>query len=239
MEESGVISGYVESLAGKLAFDRSLARCVRQEVEDHLREAVAAGPEGNALEAERRAVANFGDPEAIAAQFALLSLARQSRKAGVAVVLVIGGVFFAMKARIAWFALTQWVLSEEARAVSAYVVAIDRYAFWLSAVVGLAAWVTISRRRAPAALHPSYRGQLRRFFLLCAIAAGGLLASVICDGVLSAIRLVETELSADFLVPVFSMAIEVACAAVLVFHIRCVARRMASTAALARTAHFG
>jgi hypothetical protein len=227
-----MISEYAESLAGKLGFDRALSQRLRQEVEDHLREAVAADGAGDAPAAQRRAIANFGDPQLIAAQFALLSLARQSRKAGVAVVLVIAGVFFAMKARIAWFALTQWALSEEARAVSGIVVAIDRHAFWLSAIVGLAAWVYVSRRRAPTAFYPSYRRELRRFFFLCAIAAGGLLAAVICDGVLTAIRLFETELSADFLIPVFSMAIEVACAAVLVHHVRRTAQRMASTAAL-------
>jgi hypothetical protein len=57
-----MISAYLESLAGALSFDRSLSRCVRQEVEDHLWEAVAADPISDRLEAERRAIANFGDP---------------------------------------------------------------------------------------------------------------------------------------------------------------------------------
>jgi dsRNA-specific ribonuclease len=46
-----VISDYLESLVGALSFDRSLSRRVRQEVEDHLREAVAADPMGDGLEA--------------------------------------------------------------------------------------------------------------------------------------------------------------------------------------------
>jgi hypothetical protein len=57
-----VISEYVDVLAARLSFDRSLSRRVRQEVEDHLREAVAVDPAGSALEAERRAIARFGDP---------------------------------------------------------------------------------------------------------------------------------------------------------------------------------
>jgi hypothetical protein len=57
-----VISDYLDSLVGALSFDRPLSGRVRQEVEDHLREAVAADPAGDGPEAERRAIANFGDP---------------------------------------------------------------------------------------------------------------------------------------------------------------------------------
>ena len=64
-----MISDYLDSLVGALSFDRPLSGRVRQEVEDHLREAVAADPE-----AERRAIANFGDPRVIAAEFAMVSL---------------------------------------------------------------------------------------------------------------------------------------------------------------------
>ena len=90
MQESGMISAYAEMLAGKLSFDRSLSRGVRQEVEDHLWEAVAADPAGNETEAQRRAIANFGDPHVIAAQLAAAWLAKQTRKVGIAVILVIG-----------------------------------------------------------------------------------------------------------------------------------------------------
>src|SRR5262244_2013950 len=99
MQESDVISAYVERLARALDFDPALSRCVRREVEDHLWEAVAADPTGDRLEAERRAVAHFGDPHVIAAQFAVVSLAKQARRVGVAAVLVIAAVFIVMKAR--------------------------------------------------------------------------------------------------------------------------------------------
>jgi hypothetical protein len=42
-------------------------------------------------------------------------------------------------------------------------------------------------------------------------------------------------LSAEFLVPIVSMTIEVACVGILVFHIRGIASRAASTAALLKT----
>ena len=229
-----MIADYLEVLARELDFDRSLSRCVRQEVEDHLREAAAADSAGDPLEAERRAIANFGDPRVIAAQIAVASLARHTRKIGVTVVLVIAAVFLAMMTRVAWYDLTQWALCENMQSLSETVGLIDRSAFWLAVTGGIAGWAYIGRRRAPAAFQPSYRKELRRFFLLCAIATGGIVASVICDGVLTALRLSGWELSVDFLIPVFSMAIEIACAGILVFYIRGVAQRMSPTAALLR-----
>src|SRR5580693_2610677 len=116
-----MIENYLEQLGRELSFDRSLSRCVRQEVEDHLWEAVAADPMRDRLEAERRAVANFGDPHVIAAQFAVVSLTKQTRRAGVAIILVIAVVFATMKARVAWYAATQWTMSEDMRAVGGIV----------------------------------------------------------------------------------------------------------------------
>jgi hypothetical protein len=230
-----VISDYLESLAAALSFDRSLSRRVRPEIEDHLREAVAADPKGDGPEAERRAIANFGDPHAIAAQFAVVSLAQQTRRVGVAIILVIAGVFIAMKARVAWYAVMQCALSDDIRAVSGVVGLIDRYSFWVSVIIGIGGWAYISGRRIPAAFYMGYRKQLGRFFLLCTAATGALVISVISDGLLTALRLPETELSAEFLIPIFSMAIEVACTGVLVFQIRSITKRATYTAALLKT----
>jgi hypothetical protein len=230
-----MIPGYLERLARELSFDQSLARNVRQEVEDHLWEAVAADPTGNMLAAQQRAIANFGDARAIAAQFAVISLARHSRRAGAAAVLVIAGVFIAMKARIAWNAAAQLAIGEDMRAVSGLVIQIDRYAFWLAVIIGLGGWAYIVSRRITAGFYPTYRRQLRRFFVLCCAATAALIVSVISDGVLTALLLRGTELSAGFLVPVFSMSIEIGCVGILVFHIRDITRRTASTAALLNT----
>ena len=46
-----MIDAYLQSLGRELDFDRSLSRRVRQEVEDHLSQAVAADTSGDALEA--------------------------------------------------------------------------------------------------------------------------------------------------------------------------------------------
>jgi hypothetical protein len=227
-----MIPDYLERLERELDFDRSLSRCVREEVEDHLWEAVASDSTGNTLQAQRRAIANFGDARAIAAQFAMVSLARHSRRAGVAAVLIIAGVFVAMKARLAWYAAAQWAISGDMRAIGRLVGQVDRYAFWLSVIIGLGGWIYIRSRQIPAAFCPAYRSQLRRFFLLCSATAAALVVSVISDGVLTALLLHGTEMSAAFLIPIVSMTIEIGCVGILAFQIRRVTQRAASTAAL-------
>lgn len=227
-----MIEDYLDRLSRELDFDRTLSSRVRQEVEDHLREAVAACSTGHSVEAEQRAIAGFGDPRSIAAQFALVSLARQSRRAAAAAVLVVAAVFVAMKVRVAWYAVTQLAISDEMRAVSGRVLQIDRYAFFCALLIGLGGWLYIRSRRIPISFHPGYRQQLRRFFVSCEATAAALALSVISDAVLTALSLSGTELSMAFLIPVLSMAIEVACIAVLVLRIRDVTRRAASTAAL-------
>jgi hypothetical protein len=230
-----MIQDYLEVLTRELDFDRSLSRCVRQEVEDHLWEAVAADRSGDSFEAQRQAVANFGDARAIAAEFAVVSLARHSRRAGIAALLVIVSVFVAMKARVAWYAAMQLAISDDFRAAGSLVITIDRYAFLLSVVIGLGGWIYIQSRRIPTAFDPAYRRQLRRFFLLCGAAAAALVVSVISDAVLTALQLSGTGVSAEFLVPILSLAIELVCVCVLISRIRGVALRAASTAALTQT----
>ena len=230
-----MISDYLESLVHALNFDRSLSRRVREEVEVHLREAVAADPRCAGPEAERRAIANFGDPQLIAAQFAVVSLAKRTRGVGNAVILVIAGVFITMKARVAWYAVMQCAIGDDIRAVSGIVGSIDRYAFWLSVISGIGGWAYICGRGIPAKFHAEYRTQLGRFRWFCTAATGALIVSVISDALLTALRLPGAKLSAESLLPIFSIAIEIACAGVLVFQIRSIMQRATSTAALLKT----
>jgi len=69
---------------------------------------------------------------------------------------------------------------------------------------------------------------------LCGAAAAALVVSVISDAVLTALQLQGTDLSAEFLVPILSMAIEIACVGILVSRIRGVTLA-ASAAALTQT----
>ena len=82
-----MIAAYLAELASALGFDRRLARRVAKEVEDHLREAAAGYTSEDRAEAERRAIAGFGDPRALAVQFASVSLARRTRRVGISVIL--------------------------------------------------------------------------------------------------------------------------------------------------------
>ena len=140
-----------------------------------------------------------------------------------------------MKARVAWYTIMQCSISDEARAASGIVGFIDRCSFWLSVIMGIGGWAYISGRRIPAAFSMGYRKQLRHFFLICGAASSTLAVSVISDGVLTALRLPEAELSAEFLIPIFSIAIEVACAGALVFQIRSITQRATSAAASLKT----
>lgn len=228
MQEPGVISQYVKSLAAELHLDPLLSRRLQQEVEDHLQEAVAADPTADRREAERRAVANFGDARVIAAQFTVVSLAKQAKRAGIAAVTIIAAIFLVMKARLTWYVVMQSPTPDQWGTVRGIVGSIDRYAFWLSVFLGIAAWMYIGSRAIPAAVTVEYRAQLRRFLFLCSAATGALVASVVCDGILASLRVVATPWSSASLVPAFSMAIEVACAAVLVLYVSGMARRTAS-----------
>src|SRR5207248_325048 len=129
---------------------------------DHLCEAAAADPARDRREAERRAVAAFGAAHVLAAQFAVVSLARRTRQTGCAVVLATAGVLATMRLRLAWYAALQWTMSEEAKAVGAMVLLIDRCAFVLALAANLGAVAYLSGRRIPAVPDAGYCEQLRR-----------------------------------------------------------------------------
>lgn len=222
-----MIGPYLGRLARELDFDPSLSRRVVREVEDHLREALESDPSDDRLEAERRAVASFGSPRAIASQFAVLSLAALSRRVGFAAVLLIGAVFIAMKARIAWYGVMPLPLAVEMRALGEIVLSVDRWAFWLAVLMGATSWIYIDSRRTPTGFTRDYRVQLRRFSLLCAAAATALAVCVAADGVLTLLRLIGAQWSIAFAVPLLSIAAEIACAGVLVSYLHTMVRRAA------------
>jgi hypothetical protein len=232
MQEAGVISDYLEALADALRFDRSLSRCVLQEVEGHLREAATADPTCDGIEAERRAIANFGDPHALAAQFAAVSLARQARGACAALIFVIATVFVTMKTRVVWYIVTERTACDDMAAVRGIAASIDRYSFWFSVIVGIGGFAYIASRRISPVLDEGYRRQFRLSFILCLVATASLAVSVVSDGVLTALQLRGTEFCAGSLVPILSMTIEVGCIGILAFQIRRMMRRATSTAAL-------
>lgn len=220
-----MIADYLDKLSTALSFDSSLSRCVREEVEDHLREAVAADPGADRREAEARAIARFGDPLVIAAHFVVVSLRRETRRVGATVVVAIAGIFIMMKARLAWYALIEWPLADDMRALGSAVGLIDAYAFWVSLIIGLGGFAYIS---VATWLHSQYRTQVHWFCLMCAAATAALAISIASDGVLTSLRMVGTDFCAAALIPIASMAVEIACAAALALQIRAISRRVAA-----------
>ena len=202
-----MIADYAESLARPLAFDPELSRRVRDEVEDHLRDAAAAG----GPEAERAAIERFGDARQIAAQIASTAITGQARQAGLGVILVIACLFLAMKMRLAWYEFTDWAVCEASMPLSDALATLDRSMFLLAAAAAAAAWATRERQRL--------------FRVLCFVAATAVVGAVFCDGFLTLLRLSGWEFSTDFLVPLASMAVECAGAGALLLQLYALDRR--------------
>jgi len=223
-----VIPAYLHNLERALSFDRALARRVRQEAEVHLLEAVAADPAADKSEAERRAIAGFGEPKAIAAQFATVSLFRQARSIAGTVVLIVFGIFIAMKARLEWYAVTQWTMPTDKKSIADVVLFIDRYAFWTSVFLGVLVYLYMCRRElltgSPRSLHHIYS--------VCVVATGALAVSVVGDGLLTALQLHGTQLCSTSIPPLLSMIFEIVGVSFLGLRVLSVIRRARLTASL-------
>src|SRR5262245_9340176 len=126
----------------------------------------------------------------------------------------------------------KWAMAEDMRPAGEIVLRIDRYAFWTAVILGLAGFAYMVARRAPLALRRAHDRQLRRFALLCTLATAALVVSVISDGFLTAFQLRDALLRAEALVPILTMAFEVACVGVLARQIRLMTRRAACARAL-------
>src|SRR5262249_28413636 len=172
------------------------------------------------IEAQARAVRSFGEAREIAGQYAALSLLRQARRSGAIIVLASGALYLAMKVRIAWYGLMQWGLSDALQPVAKVVLAIDRAAYILAFLLGAVGWAYISSRRVSPRFDTPCRSQLKWSLRLAMAAALPMLISVIADATVTALRLLgERPPVAVFLVPLLSIAIEVAFAVVLVIAI--------------------
>lgn len=223
-----MILAYIHDLERALSFDRTLARRVCEEAELHILEAVAADPAADKSEAERNAIARFGDPAAIAAQFAGISLMRQARSIASTAVLIIFAIFIAMKARIEWYAVTQWAMPTDRKPIAASVLSVDRSAFWIAVLLGIAVYLYSSRRKALTG------GPQRvvRFYTLCVVATGALAVSVVGDGALTALQLHGTPLCGASIPPLLSLMVEIAAVSFLGLRVRFLMQRARSTASL-------
>jgi cysteine sulfinate desulfinase/cysteine desulfurase-like protein len=220
-----MIEDYLDTLEGTLGFDRALARRVRLEVEDHLREAVAEEPAGDPSGAERRAVARFGDPRAVARPFVALSLARHGRRSALAGILAIAGIFAAMKIRVASYAPVAPHLGG-LRDVADLALLVDRFAFQTSVILALVAGLYLWRRVLPNLQRTASGRPLRGFIALHVLSTTALMVSIAADCVLTALRPTQT------LIALASLAAEAAAAAALVICLSAVIRRNRSAGRL-------
>jgi hypothetical protein len=111
----------------------------------------------------------------------------------------------------------QWALSDTLQPVGKVVLAIERAAYIVAFLLGVVGWAYISSRLVSPRFHAGCRAQLKRGLLLAIAAACPMVVSVIADAVVTALRLLaERPPILVFLIPLLSIAIEVAFAAVLV-----------------------
>jgi hypothetical protein len=213
------VADYLDALTHQLRFDAALAHNVRLEVEDHLRQA-AEMADCEPIEAQRRAIARFGEPRMLARQYAPGALISQMRRVGVVVLVALAGIYVMMKGRLAWYGFTQWTLSPDLAAVTATGFSILRWVFIGALAVVIVGAAYIGSRRPPREFHDAYRRELLRCIGLCAIATVVLLVTVGLDGVMVGLRVAGREPSTVVLVPIFSMTVEALLAGVLVRTLR-------------------
>lgn len=226
------VADYLNTLTHELRFDPALAQRVRAEVEDHLRQA-AAEPAGcpSPIEAQRRAIARFGEPRMIARQYAPGALLDQTRRVGIVVLIVLAGIYAMMKGRLAWYGFTQWSLSPDLPAVVATMFPMARWVFIVALAIAVVGAAYVGTRRPPREFDDAYRRELGRSVALCAIAVVVLLVAVGIDAVIVGLRMVGREPSAAVLIPILSMTVEASLAVVLVHSLR----RSMQRATIART----
>ena len=231
MLRSGPVTDYLTVLARDLAFDPALSRRVRGEVEDHLWQAVDVRG-GRSVENQLRAIQSFGEPRELARGYLTASLLTQIRCAGAAMIFAAAAIYLAMKARVAWYDWIHWEPNSDFAALSAIALQIDRYATKLAILAALIACAYIATRRAPARINTSYRKQLNCCIVLCSASACALSVCVATEVVLTIVRQSGMPWSAAALIPVLSLAVEIAAVFGFAFSIYTTIRRKVLAASL-------
>ena len=233
MNRSKPVADYLAAVSRELDFDPALARRVRDEVEDHLWQAVddRGGP---SIENQLRAINNFGEARELARGYVAASLLSRVRYVGAGVLITAATVYLAMKARGAWYVWMHWELGADLASVTAVALLIDRYATKLAIVAALIAFAYIATRRVPAHVDRSYRKQLMRGLVLCGASAGALSLCVATEVILTGVQLSARQWGVTATVPLLSLAVEIAAMIGFVSAIYISIRRGALAAALLR-----
>jgi hypothetical protein len=226
------VTDYLDALTRELNFDGKLAQRVRKEAEDHLWAAAACHPDGATLEAQQRAVANFGDPREIARRYAPLSLHGQAQRISNGVILALGVVFALMLARVAWYAFLQPGTSNELQGIRTVGLLAIRYSFFFALAGGTVSWVYVATRRIPAEPNGAFRIQLNVGLLLSGATAGAVFVSTTVGAALTALRLLEMHGLAAGLVASLLMLAELSVVGVLLYELHETIRRAARVQSL-------
>jgi hypothetical protein len=226
MSQPSSITAYLDELTRELAFDPALCRRVRHEVHDHLCEAVDAERGEAAAGAAQRAIARFGRPREIAAQYKALAVYARMRRAGTIVVLAVAGIFFAMEGRVVWYGLVQWPVSDELQALGAGLLPIDRYAFLSAALLAILGWLNGLGLSIPADARRMSRARLRGCQRLSVAATVAVAVAVSVELLLTGLRLRESGLAWSALLPVGSLALELGLVAGVAIYLRNTRRRL-------------
>jgi hypothetical protein len=231
MLRSGPVTDYLAVLARDLGFDPALSRRVCRKVEDHLLQAADVRG-GRSVENQLRAVLSFGEPRELARGYLPASLLAQIRRAGAVMIFAAAAIYLAMKARVAWYAWMRWEPNSDFTAVSAIALQIDRCATMLAILAALIACAYIASRRAPGRINTSYPKQLNRCVVLCSASASALSVCVATEVVLTGVRQLGMQWCAAAVIPVLSLAVEIAAVFGFVFSILVTIRRKALAASL-------
>ncbi len=227
------IAEFGGAVARELSFDPRLARRLRAEVEDHLHEAFADRADAHSENRLPDVICAFGDPEAFARQFLAPALLSVARRAAIVTALAVIGMFGAMEARAVWYGWVNWPVSDHVRAAYAIGHPVDRFAFVLAAAFGLGVLAYVITRRAPARFQATFGREIGFCIKLNAAVAFALMSAMATELVLTGIRLFETELDANALVPFVSLMLELAAAGGCMAYILMVMRRCSHALRLA------
>jgi hypothetical protein len=228
------VAEYLDALTHALRFDGELARRVRREVDEHLRDAVADESVGDDAEAARRVIARFGPPREIARGYVPSSLLRQVRQVGAILVVAIAAILVLMKGRVVLYEALQWQLQADWLGIAAAGKTIDIHAFRAALIAGVLGWLYIASRRVPSSPPANYRSQVNRCLFLPLAASIMLLGAVCLDILLTVLRLHDAQPSPVLLIPLGSIAVEMALiATIAVLICRTIYRTALATALLA------
>jgi hypothetical protein len=225
MSQPSPVADYLDNVARDLAFDPALSRRVRQEIEDHLREAAMAEAAESPIDAENRAIMKFGAPQEIAGQYRALSLHMRMKKTGLLVLCATLAAFGAMESRAVWYGLTRWDIGTHLKTVGQTIIPIDRCAFALAIAFGVVGSIYVTSRPIPLGGGQPSRSHIRWGQFLLAAAAGATAVAVTCEIIVTTWRLVEAHWTTNSLLPLTSIISEIGIVSGALLYIRNTIRR--------------